>query len=78
MQRASLLEKELRMYWDAARELRHALLLGSPPSFIEDRIDEVEVVGTYSDSPRVKQLCAELVAKARGELQRTGHVGNHA
>ncbi len=57
--------QEALLYWQIASETRHALEAGAPEYEIEDLASEWEGRMLHTDSPRIRQGCANLLARCR-------------
>lgn len=61
MDRHSLYAREARLFWCAASEARAAKRQRQKEQ-LEELLDEIEVIGNYTDRPRLKLRCSEALA----------------
>lgn len=68
------MEVELRMYWAATSEGRRLQREGDTLSGeIVNCREEVEVIASYTDWPRLRQVCADTIASEDRRCAEIGH-----
>lgn len=65
-------EKEIRLYWRVASDLRKSIREGQEQKEIELQTDELEAVFVHTDYSQLKKRAVELLTKTRPKLATGG------